>query len=66
MLIDKCNLKGKTIGDAMVSKKHANFIINKGNATSQDVLNLIAYIKEKIFQKTNILLETEVKYVKYI
>lgn len=40
-LIDICGLKGKTIGNAMVSNKHAGFIVNMGNATSKDILELI-------------------------
>ena len=45
-LIDECGLKGKTIGGAKVSNKHANFIINENNATSYDIITLIKKIKE--------------------
>ena len=60
-LIEKCGLKGKTIGGAQVSTKHAGFIINKGNAKCEDVLNLIDFIKEKVMKETGILLECEVR-----
>jgi UDP-N-acetylmuramate dehydrogenase len=60
-LIDDCGLKGKTIGGAQVSEKHAGFIINKGNATCYDVINLINLIKEEVYSKTKVSLETEVK-----
>ena len=61
-LIDKCGLKGTKIGDAEVSTKHAGFIVNKGNATSNDVISLINYIKEKVYEKFDkkIELETEI------
>ena len=60
-IIDKCGLKGYSIGGAQVSKKHAGFIVNKGNATAEDVLNLVEYIKTKVKQKLNIDLELEIK-----
>lgn len=59
-LIDECGLKGYSIGDAEVSKKHAGFIINKGNATSKDVIQLIDYIRKKVKEKYNIDIETEI------
>jgi UDP-N-acetylmuramate dehydrogenase len=60
-LIEQCGLKGTTIGGAMVSEKHAGFIINTGNATCDDVLKLIDLIKDKVFTKTSISLESEIK-----
>ena len=60
-LIDECGLKGYSIGNAQVSKKHAGFIVNTGNATAEDVLKLIDYIKEKVRENYNVNLETEVK-----
>ena len=60
-LIEKCGLKGKTIGGAQVSTKHAGFIVNNGNAKCEDVLNLIEFIKEKVMKETGILLECEIK-----
>lgn len=62
-LIDQCGLKGKKIGGAQISEKHANFIINKKEATSHDVFNLISLIKEKVLNKFNIKLEEEVQLI---
>ena len=61
-LIDECGLKGYSIGGAEVSTKHAGFVVNKGNATAKDVIELTNYIKEKVFEKfqKNIELEIEV------
>ncbi|MBO6233741.1 MAG: UDP-N-acetylmuramate dehydrogenase [Clostridia bacterium] len=61
-LIDQCGLKGYNIGGAEVSTKHAGFIVNKGNATAKDVIELTNYIKEKVYEKfqKNIELEIEV------
>ena len=61
-LIESSGLKGKTIGGAQVSEKHAGFIINKGGATTSDILNLIKTVKETVYEKHGIMLETEVKY----
>ncbi len=59
-LIDKAKLKGLKVGGAIVSEKHANFIVNTGNATSTDILELIKIIKETILKKYNISLEEEI------
>ncbi len=59
-LIDKANLKGLKVGGAIVSEKHANFIVNTGNATSTDILELIKIIKKTIKQKYNVSLEEEI------
>jgi len=64
-LIEEAGLKGKTIGGAMVSKKHANFIINNGNATGEDIYNLINLIKNEIKKKTGIELRQEQEYVNW-
>jgi len=58
-LIEECGLKGMKVGGAMVSEKHAGFIINTGNATSSDIYKLINLVREKVYQKTGILLELE-------
>lgn len=58
-LVEKCNLKGKQIGGAMISLKHANFIINKDNATGKDVLDLINLAKKEVKEKFNIELKQE-------
>lgn len=63
-LLDKAGLKGKQFGDAMFSKKHANFIINKGDAKAEDVLSLINLAKEKVKQKFGVNLKEEVEYLK--
>ena len=60
-LIDQCALKGKRIGGAMVSEKHAGFVINYDNATCEDVLKLIEFIKKEVKEKTGYELECEVK-----
>ena len=62
-LIDECGLIGYKIGDAEVSKKHAGFIVNTGNATAQDVLDLIEYVKNTVYNKTNNLIELEVQII---
>ena len=58
-LIEKAGLKGARIGDAMVSLKHANFIINVGHATVEDVLQLIKLVQDEVYRQTGILLEVE-------
>ena len=61
--IDEAGLKGYTIGGAQVSEKHAGFIINKGNATSQDIIDLIDYVKKVIYEKYNKKIDTEVRII---
>ena len=60
-LIDECGLKGYSIGDAEVSTLHAGFIVNKGNATAENVLDLIKYIQEKVKEKFDIDIEPEIR-----
>ena len=60
-LIEDCGLKGYRVGGAMVSEKHAGFVINYDNATTGDILNLISYIQKTVKEKTGVTLETEVK-----
>jgi len=60
-LIEDCNLKGYSIGGAQVSEKHAGFIVNTGEATSQDVLDLIEHITTEVWNKFAVMLEPEVK-----
>lgn len=60
-LIDEVGLKGYSIGGAKVSEKHAGFIINKGNASSQDVLDLVEYVKNKVYDKFKKNIELEIK-----
>ena len=56
-------LKGYRIGDAMVSEKHAGFIINAGQASCRDVLQLIAHIQHTVQQECGVSLECEVKHI---
>lgn len=60
-LIDQCGLKGRRVGGARVSEKHAGFIVNAGGATCRDVLELIEIIRETVKQRTGTLLECEVR-----
>ena len=60
-VIDECGLKGKSIGGAKVSEKHAGFIVNYNNATAKDVIDLIKYVKEKVYEKYGIKIEEEIK-----
>lgn len=60
-LIDKCKLKGFTIGGAQVSEKHAGFIINIGNASSRDIYELICHVRQEVLKQTGVMLEPEVK-----
>lgn len=62
-LIEEAGCKGAQVGDAMVSYKHANFIVNIGKATAEDVLELIKLVQKKVKDKTGILLETEQEYL---
>jgi len=62
-LIDLAGLKGKRIGDARVSEKHANFIVNSGNAKAKDVIELIKIIQERVFKKFGIKLKLEIELV---
>lgn len=64
-LIEQCGLKGTAVGGAMVSEKHAGFVVNaNGEATCSEVLRLIELVKNAVFEKTGVLLEPEVKVVK--
>jgi len=62
-LIQRCGLKGKNIGGAYVSEKHAGFMVNMGGATAADVRALIAVVQTVVEQETGILLEPELKFV---
>ncbi len=62
-LIEQSNLKGKRIGGAMVSEKHAGFIINYENATTTDVLELIKFCQNTVKEKFGVILETEIKFI---
>ncbi len=62
-LIDEAGLKGLSVNGAMVSQKHAGFIVNTGGASSADVIELIQIVKEKIFEKYGLKIEEEIKYI---
>ena len=62
-LIEDAGLKGYTIGGACVSDKHAGFVINKGNATAQEILDLIESVKAKVKETSGVELEEEVKII---
>ncbi|MDR3275509.1 MAG: UDP-N-acetylmuramate dehydrogenase [Endomicrobium sp.] len=62
-LIEEAGLKGKRAGGAQISQMHGNFIVNTGGAFSEDILTLINLMKEKVKEKFNITLETEVKII---
>lgn len=62
-LIEEAGCKGLRIGDALVSKKHANFIVNVHYATAQDVLRLIDEVRERVFKRFNVALELEIQLV---
>lgn len=58
-LVDQLGLKGYSIGDAQVSKKHSGFIVNTGNATGKDIIELIRYVQHKVKEHYNVHLEVE-------
>jgi len=60
-LIDQCGLKGRRVGGAQVSEKHAGFIVNAGGATCGDVLSLMELVKNEVYRQTGITLEPEIK-----
>lgn len=62
-LLEKAGCKGLRIGNAQISQKHANFIINKGNATASDILDLISLVKKKVKEKFDIELELEIRII---
>lgn len=64
-LIEECNLKGYKIGGAMVSEKHANFIVNAGNATGKDIHDLILYVKSEVYKKFKVDLLVEQEFVNW-
>ena len=62
-LIEKAGLKGKRIGGAMISQKHANFIVNTGGAKAEEIIALIDLARDKVKEETEIILETEIRIV---
>lgn len=62
-IIESCNLKGKRIGGAVVSEKHANFILNDGNATGEDIKELIKFVHDEVLKITNVDLLIEQEFI---
>ncbi len=62
-LIEQCGLKGFQTGGAKVSEKHAGFVINTGDATASDILEVIRHVQNTVYENTGIKLETEVKII---
>jgi UDP-N-acetylmuramate dehydrogenase len=62
-LIELAGLKGKKIGGAMISEKHANYIVNTGDATAKDILELLSMTQKKVRKETGVKLEPEIKVV---
>ena len=63
-LIDQAGLKGFAVGGAQVSEKHAGFVINRGGATFDDVVQLMEHIQKTVFEKSGVRLEPEVRILK--
>lgn len=61
--VEKIGLKGHQIGEAQISPRHANFIVNLGQAKAKDVLSLIKLARDKVYQDTNFYMDCEVRYV---
>ncbi len=59
-LIEEAGLKGYTVGGAQVSEKHAGFVVNRGNATSKDVYDLMMHVRNTVYTKSGVFLEPEV------
>jgi len=62
-VIDRCALKGFRIGDAQVSTKHSNFVVNLGNATSDDIISVVKHVRDTCWRLEGVKLQTEVKYL---
>jgi UDP-N-acetylmuramate dehydrogenase len=62
-LVEACGLKGYTIGGAQVSEKHANFIVNLGDATAQDIERLIALMRDTVQRQYGVDLQQEVRVI---
>ncbi len=60
-LIEETGMKGYRIGNAMVSDKHAGFVINTGDATAKEIIGLIRHVRKSVFENTGILLEPEIR-----
>ena len=63
MLIKEAGCENFTEGDVLISQKHCNFFINNGNAKSSDIEKLINRVKKKVFEKSGVNLELEIKII---
>lgn len=63
LVIEQSGLKGYTVGGAQISEKHANFVINKGGATADDIIRLISDVKKTVKEKTGFELECEIRII---
>ena len=63
MLIKEAGCEEYQEGDAIISKKHCNFFVNNGNAKSADIEKLITKVKQKVYEKTGVNLELEIKII---
>lgn len=63
LYIEELNIKGYTIGDAMISPVHCNFIVNKGKATTNDYIELVKFIQDRVYNEFDIVLDTEIAYL---
>src|SRR5690606_4291312 len=61
LLIEQCGLKGLRVGGAVVSDKHANFIVNDDNATAADIVALMERVREHVLRETGVALEPEIE-----
>ncbi|WP_295208523.1 UDP-N-acetylmuramate dehydrogenase [Ruminococcus sp.] len=64
-LIQDCGLRGYTVGGAQVSEKHCGFVVNKGGATTEDILSVIRHVQNTVKEQTGYMLECEVKIIPY-
>jgi len=62
-LLDEAGVRGMTVGGAAVFEKHCNIIVNRGNATSEDVKKLVENMRNAVFEKFSIDLEREILYI---
>lgn len=62
-MIEEAGLKGLRVGGAVVSEKHAGFIVNDGSATAKDIVSLIGLVRERVYEKHGVRIECEVKYL---
>mgnify|MGYP000778597946 FL=1 len=60
-MIQDAGLKGYQVGDAQVSEKHSGFVINRGNATASEIMELIQEVQKRVYEQSGVRLEPEVK-----